>query len=150
MMTDFRFRRLVIGLLGFNTFLLCAFAGAGLVYVKLDMAPSAARLPLAGEQLAKEDRDGFQQALSNARKAVRDQTLAARQARIEAAAQMGEEHLDANALQASLDQARDAEYQIRKATEEAAVKFASALPLEARRRLAQGLLGREAPKPATK
>ncbi|MFT4182160.1 MAG: periplasmic heavy metal sensor [Rhizobium sp.] len=149
-MSDFNFRRLVIALLGLNTFLLCGLAGAGFFYLRHEAVPMIARLPLAGEQLTKDDRDALQLALNNARKAVRQQSLEARQARIEAAALMGEPTLDGVALAAALDRARDAEYAVRKATEAAAVDFARALPLDARRRLAEGLLGREAPRPATK
>lgn len=149
-MTEFTFRRLVVGLLGLNTFLLFAFAGAAFVFFKVEPSAVVNKLPLAGEQLSKGDMEAFQRALNDARRSARDQSLAARQARIEAAALMGEPTLDANALRGALDQARDAEYEVRKATEKAAVTFAASLPLDARRKLAEGLLAREAPKPATK
>lgn len=63
---------------------------------------------------------------------------------------MGAETLDPEALSAALERARKAEYEVRAATEMQAVEFARTLSLEARRRLAEGLLAREAPKPATK
>lgn len=149
-MNDLIFRRLSIALLGLNTFLLFAFAGAWIVYFNVHDLPVTNRLPLAGEQLKKQDLDGFQQALANARKEAHDQSLAARQARIEAAAFMGQPDLDIKALQDALERARNAEYEVRKALESTAVSFAAGLPLDARRRLAEGLLAREAPKPATK
>lgn len=38
-MTEFTFRRLVVGLLGLNTFLLFAFAGAAFVFFKVEPPP---------------------------------------------------------------------------------------------------------------
>ncbi|CDN52225.1 periplasmic heavy metal sensor [Neorhizobium galegae] len=149
-MTDIHFRRLVISLLALNTFLICALAGAGLVYLRTDPPAAVTRMPLAGEQLSKDDREAFQRAMNDARRTVRQTSLEARQARIEAAALMGEPELDAKALASALDRARRAEIAVRAATEDRAVEFAQGLPLEARRRLAEGLLAREAPRPATK
>ena len=149
-MTDSGFRRLVIILLVLNTFLVCALAGAGLAYLKTDPVSPVARMPLAGEQLAKDDRDAFQRALNEARRTHRQASLDARQARIEAAALMGEPELDAAALAKALERSRQAEFAVRAATEQRAVDFALGLPIDARRRLAEGLLAREAPRPATK
>ena len=149
-MTDINFRRLVISLLVLNTFLICAVAGAAIVYLKTDPPVAVARMPLAGEQLSKDDRDAFQRAMNDARRAARQTSLEARQARIEAAALMGEPELDVKNLASALERARRAELAVRAATEDRAVQFAQGLPLDARRRLAEGLLAREAPRPATK
>ena len=146
-MSETGFRRLVLGLLVLNLFLVSALAGAGLFYIKaLPPAPSG-RLPLAGEDLAHGDRVAFQKALSEARKSERDTKLAAQQARIEAAALMGQEVLDRAKLSDALARARAAEMAVRAATEEKAIDFVAGLPLEDRRRLAKGLIRREAPKP---
>jgi len=66
-MTDQNFRWIVVVLLVANTFLVCALAGAGFVYLRNDTAASAARMPLAGEQLPKAEREAFRQMLSDAR-----------------------------------------------------------------------------------
>ncbi|WP_332304481.1 periplasmic heavy metal sensor [Rhizobium sp. GR12] len=149
-MSDQNFRWIVVVLLVVNTFLVCAIAGAGFVYLKNDPAAVAARMPLAGEQLPKAEREAFRRSLSDARRTMRETSAEARQARIEAASLMGAETLDPEALSAALERARKAEYEVRAATELQAAEFARTLSLEARRRLAEGLLAREAPKPATK
>jgi uncharacterized membrane protein len=149
-MSDQNFRWIVVVLLVANTFLVCALAGAGFVYLRNDTAAAAARMPLAGEQLPKTERESFRRSLSDARRTMRETSAEARQARIEAASLMGAETLDPEALSAALERARKAEYEVRAATEMQAVEFARTLSLEARRRLAEGLLAREAPKPATK
>ncbi|MFK3780308.1 periplasmic heavy metal sensor [Agrobacterium sp. NPDC089420] len=149
-MSEQNFRWLAIILLSVNTFLVCAFAGAGYVYLKNDTAAALSRMPLAGEQLPKAEKEAFQRSLNDARKTVRETTIEARQARIEAASLMGAENFDAAALSAALERARKAEYAVRTATEQQAVEFSRTLSLEARRKLAEGLLAREAPKPATK
>jgi len=149
-MSDQNFRWIVVVLLVANTFLVCALAGAGFVYLRNDPAAAAARMPLAGEQLPTTEREAFRRSLSDARRTMRETSAEARQARIEAASLMGAETLDPEALSAALERARKAEYEVRAATEMQAVEFARTLSLEARRRLAEGLLAREAPKPATK
>ena len=149
-MSDQNFRWIVVVLLVANTFLVCALAGAGFVYLRNGPAAAAARMPLAGEQLPKTEREAFRRSLSDARRTMRETSAEARQARIEAASLMGAETLDPEALSAALERARKAEYEVRAATEMQAVEFARTLSLEARRRLAEGLLAREAPKPATK
>ncbi|OLP62464.1 hypothetical protein BJF93_22670 [Xaviernesmea oryzae] len=146
-MTDKGFRRLVLGLLVLNTFLVCALAGAGLFYVTRTPSAPVGRLPLAGEDLPAANRADFQKALSDARKAERPQVLAGQQARIEAAALMGQETLDRDRLAAALARAREAEFAVRAATEARAIDFVAALSLEERQRLAQGLIRREAPRP---
>ncbi|MCZ7447927.1 periplasmic heavy metal sensor [Agrobacterium rhizogenes] len=149
-MTDQNFRWIVVVLLVANTFLVCALTGAGFVYLRNDTAASTSRMPLAGEQLPKAEREAFRQALSDARKPMRETSAEARQARIEAASLMGADTLDAKALSDALERARKAEYEVRAAVEIQAVESARTLSLDARRRLAEGLLSREAPKPATK
>ncbi|WP_377295807.1 periplasmic heavy metal sensor [Rhizobium sp. SGZ-381] len=149
-MNETRFRRLAVGLLLANTFLLCALAGAGAVYLNARGAAPLTRMPLAGEQLPSDVRGDFQKALSDARREVRSTVQEARQARVEAAALMGKPVLDAQALSDALERARDAEMAVRAATEKRAVDFAAGLTLDERRRLADGLVQREAPRPATK
>ncbi len=149
-MNETSFRRLTVGLLLANTFLLCALAGAGAVYLSGRDAAPPSRMPLAGEQLPGDARAAFQKALSDARREVRLTVQEARQARVEAAALMGKPVLDAQALSDALERARDAEMAVRAATEKRAVEFAQNLSLEERRRLVDGLVQREAPRPATK
>ncbi|TZG34131.1 periplasmic heavy metal sensor [Agrobacterium sp. B1(2019)] len=149
-MTDQNFRWIVAVLLVVNTFFVCALAGAGFVYLSKDTSASASRMPLAGEQLPQAERQAFRRVLSDARKPMRETSAEARQARIEAASLMGADTLDTNALSDALERARKAEYAVRAAVELQAVEFARTLSLDARRRLAEGLLSREAPKPATK
>jgi uncharacterized membrane protein len=149
-MNETSFRRLTVGLLLANTFLVCALAGAGAVYLSGRDAVLPSRMPLAGEQLPGDVRAAFQKALSDARREVRLTVQEARQARVEAAALMGKPVLDAQALSDALERARDAEMAVRAATEKRAVEFAQNLSLEERRRLADGLVQREAPRPATK
>lgn len=149
-MTDQSFRRLVLGLLVVNTFLLTAVVGGGLFYLSGEKRQTAQRLPLAGEQLPGKERQALQQALAEARRAVRSTQLEARQARVEAAALMGKPEFDAAALSEALTRARTAEMAVRAAVEARAVEFAATLSVDERRRLADGLIGREAPRPATK
>lgn len=149
-MNETSFRRLTVGLLLANTFLVCALAGAGAVYLSGRDAAAPSRMPLAGEQLPGNVRADFQKALSDARREVRLTVQEARQARVEAAALMGKPVLDAQALSDALERARDAEMAVRAATEKRAVEFAQGLSLDERRRLADGLVQREAPRPATK
>lgn len=149
-MTDQSFRRLVLGLLVVNTFLLTAVVGGGLFYLSGEKRQTAQRLPLAGEQLPGKQRQALQQALADARRAVRSTQLEARQARVEAAALMGKPDFDPAALSDALARARAAEMAVRAAVEARAVEFASTLSVDERRRLADGLIGREAPRPATK
>lgn len=149
-MTDSGFRRLAIGLLLANTFLLCALVGGGFVYLYHSDTPPPGRLPLAGEQLPSRTRADFQKALAEARREVRSTVLQGRQARVEAAALLGKPELDAEALADALEQARDAETAVRAAVEKRAVDFVATLSLDERRRLADGLIGREAPRSATK
>jgi uncharacterized membrane protein len=149
-MTDSFYRRLVLGLLFLNTFLLAAVIGGGVFYLSGETRPSAQRLPLAGEQLPGAERQALQKALAEARRAVRSTQLEARQARVEAAALMGKPDFDAAALSEALTRARTAEMAVRAAVEARAVEFAATLSVDERRRLADGLIGREAPRPATK
>ncbi len=149
-MTDQSFRRLVLGLLVVNTFLLTAVVGGGLFYLSGEKRQTAQRLPLAGEQLPGKQRQALQQALADARRAVRSTQLEARQARVEAAALMGKPDFDPAALSDALARARAAEMAVRAAVEARAVEFAATLSVDERRRLADGLIGREAPRPATK
>ncbi|MGE6740919.1 periplasmic heavy metal sensor [Allorhizobium pseudoryzae] len=149
-MTDQSFRRLVLGLLVVNTFLLAAVIGGGAFYLSGETRQTAQRLPLAGEQLPATQRKALQQALTEARRAVRSTQLEARQARVEAAALMGKPDFDAAALSDALARARTAEMAVRAAVEARAVAFAATLSTDERRRLADGLIGREAPRPATK
>lgn len=149
-MTDQSFRRLVLGLLVVNTFLLTAVIGGGVYYLSGETRQTAQRLPLAGEQLAGKQRQALQQALAEARRAVRSTQLEARQARVEAAALMGKPDFDPAALSDALARARAAEMAVRAAVEARAVEFAATLSTDERRRLADGLIGREAPRPATK
>ncbi|MDO1581382.1 periplasmic heavy metal sensor [Rhizobium oryzicola] len=149
-MTETGFKRLAIGLLILNTFLICAIAGAGFFYLYDRSAAPPARLPLAGEQLSSKLKTDFQKALNDARRDVRSTSLEARQARVEAAALMGKPDLDADALADALKRARDAEFAVRAATEQKAVDFVKGLSIDERRRLADGLIQREAPRPATK
>lgn len=149
-MTEQFTRRLVLGLLALNTFLLAAVIGGGVFYLSGETQQSAQRLPLAGEQLPGKERQALQQALAEARRAVRSTQLEARQARVEAAALMGKPEFDAAALSEALTRARTAEMAVRAAVEARAVEFAATLSVDERRRLADGLIGREAPRPATK
>lgn len=149
-MTEQGFKRLAIGLLVLNTFMICAIAGAGFFYLYSNVSNSPSRLPLAGEQLPSKLRREFQKALNDARRDVRSTGLEARQARIEAAALMGKPDLDGVALADALKRARDAEYAVRAATEQRAIEFVAGLSIDERRRLAEGLIQREAPPPATK
>jgi uncharacterized membrane protein len=150
-MSEQGFKRLAIGLLFLNTFLICALAGAGFFYVYGNVSTSPSRLPLAGEQLPSKLRSEFQKALDNARRDVRSTGLEARQARTEAAALIGKPDLDRVALADALKRAREAEYAVRAATEEQAIDFVTNLSVDERRRLADGLIQREAPpRPATK
>jgi|GEM_PF-896962 uncharacterized membrane protein len=146
-MTEQGYRRLVIGLLAFNTFLIAAIFGGGLFYLYGDTRQPPSRLPLAGEQLPGKQRGELQKALAEARRDVRSVSLEARQARVEAAALMGKPDLDAIALRDALKRAREAELAVRAATEERAISFATGLSLDERRRLADGLVQREAPRP---
>ncbi|MGG7518152.1 periplasmic heavy metal sensor [Allorhizobium undicola] len=146
-MTDYGFRRLVLGLLFFNTFLICGLAGAGFVYVRQDPPAASPRLPLAGEDLPAAERKALQAALAEEGKAMRPTSLEGRQARTEAAALLGQAQLDPAALAAALERARTAEVAVRAALERKALEFAAGLTLEQRRRLAQGLIAREAPRP---
>lgn len=150
-MSDTGFRRLTIGLLALNSFLLAAIFGGALFYLYGDLRQNPSRLPLAGEQLPARERTEFQKALAQARREVRPLQLEARQARVEAAALMGKPELDTAALADALKRAREAEASVRAAAEARAVAFVSELPVDERRRLADALIGREAPKPpATK
>lgn len=145
-MIELSFRRIVVGLLALNTFLLAAVLGGAGFYLYGNTSQPPSRLPLAGEQLPTKERDAFQKALADARRELRPVQLEARQARVEAAALLGKPELDAKALSDALKHARDAEIAVRAAAEESAIRFASNLPLEQRRRLADALIGREAPK----
>lgn len=150
-MTEQGFKRLAIGLLVLNTFLICALAGAGFFYLYGTVSTQPSRLPLAGEQLPSKLRSEFQEALNTARRDVRSVGLEARQARAEAAALMGKPVLDKVAMADALKHARDAEYAVRAATEQKAIDFVANLSVDERRRLADGLIQREAPpRPATK
>ncbi|ACM38399.1 MULTISPECIES: periplasmic heavy metal sensor [Rhizobium/Agrobacterium group] len=149
-MTEHGFKRLAIGLLVLNTFLICALAGAGFFYLYDTATIPPSRLPLAGEQLPSKLRGEFQKALNDARRDVRSTGLEARQARVEAAALMGKPELDGVALADALKRAREAEYAVRAATEQKAIDFVASLSVDERRRLADGLIQREAPRPATK
>ncbi|MDQ0456401.1 periplasmic heavy metal sensor [Rhizobium paknamense] len=150
-MTESGFRRLVLGLLVFNTFLISALAGAGIFYIQQDPPLPVSRLPLAGEQLSGDDKTAFQGALADERRKLRSLGLEARQARIEAASLMGQPDLNKVALADALKRARDAELALRQGVEQRAVDFVANLTLDQRRRLSEGLIEREAPKPpATK
>lgn len=149
-MTEIFYRRLVLGLLFLNTFLLAAVIGGGVYYLSGEPRQSPQRLPLAGEQLPGKQRQALQQALAEARRALRSTQLEARQARVEAAALMGKPDFDAATLSEALTRARTAEMAVRAAVEARAVAFAATLSVDERRRLADGLIGREAPRPATK
>lgn len=92
-MSDQNFRWIVVVLLVANTFLVCALAGAGFVYLRNDPAAAAARMPLAGEQLPKTEREAFRRSLSDARRTMRETSAEARRARIEAASLMGQKRL---------------------------------------------------------
>lgn len=150
-MTGLAHHRLLIGLAALNTFLIAAIFGAGLFYLYGNTRQPPSRLPLAGEQLPGKQRAELQKALADARRDVRSLVLEARQARVEAAALMGKPEFDAVALADALKRAREAEFAVREATEARAIAFAATLSVDERRRLADGLIQREAPRlPATK
>ncbi|MCO5730993.1 periplasmic heavy metal sensor [Rhizobium sp. SSA_523] len=150
-MTETGYRRLVLGLLVLNTFLMGALAGGGLFYLSGTARQTGQRLPLAGEQLPAAERQALQKALSETRRALRSTQLEARQARVEAAGLMGKPDFDQAALLDALSRARRAESAVRAAVEARALQFAAGLSVDERRRLADGLIEREAPRmPAPK
>lgn len=149
-MTETGFRRLTIALLVLNLFVACVLVGGGITFLTATPPGPVPRLPLAGEQLPSADREAFQAALNETRRALRSTGLEARQARIEAAALLGEPQVDKTAIGDALKRARDAETALRAALEQRAIDFVAGLPLDDRRQLAEGLIAREVPAPAKK
>ncbi|MDR3496738.1 MAG: periplasmic heavy metal sensor [Ancalomicrobiaceae bacterium] len=145
-MSERGFRWLVVSLLVLNVFLLGALLGGGVTWITSSAKPLA-RLPLAGELLPQKDRVELTKALAETRRAARDTVLEGRQAQIDAASLLGQPTLDPSALSTALERARNAELAVRAAVEQRAVEVAASLPLDARRRLAEGLLQRFVPRP---
>jgi uncharacterized membrane protein len=149
-MSEARFRWFVIGLLVLNLFFVGAVAGGAVMWVR-QAGEVQARWPLAGEDLPDKDRAAFRAALNETRRAAHDTILESQQGRIDAASLLGQPTLDQAALSAALAQTRNADVAVRALVEQRAVAFAATLPVEERRRLAEGLVRREAPKaPASK
>jgi uncharacterized membrane protein len=149
-MSEVRFRTLVIALAVLNIFVISALAGAVFTLVtKAEPQPSL--MPLAGERLPQTERQAFQRALGDARRAARETRIEGQQAKLDVASILGQPTLDQTALTAALAKARQDDFAMREKIETKAVEFVATLPLDDRRLLAQGLLARIAPKPpATK
>jgi uncharacterized membrane protein len=122
-----------------NIFLLGAVSG-GAAWVnfghKMILAGS---LRVAGAELAADQRRAFRTALRQARASVADRAAAARDARGRAADLLRQPQVDQNALNATLDEARSAEFAVRTSIEKRAVEFVSTLPPDSRAHLADAI-----------
>ena len=141
--------RLVAASLVLNVFLIGAVAGgAGWLLGRSNPGYS---LESAGGRLPADDRKAFRQALREVRRESRQIILDGQQARREAANLLQQPTLDATALAAALERARNADVTVRTRLEQRIIEFAASSPLEDRRLLAEGLLrhiGRQRPIPA--
>lgn len=149
-MSEGRFRTLVVIILAFNVFFLCLVAGGAAVWLYQVREAPVKQLPLAAEFLPEKSRKAFEKVLSEAYRAQRTTSLDAKQARIDAAALIGKPILDVAALKAALAKARDDDFATRGVVEDRASDFVATLTVEQRQLLAQGLMQRLAPKPASK
>lgn len=141
--------RLFAASLVLNVFLIGAVAGgAGWLIGRSGAGHS---LEAAGGQLPADDRKAFRQAMREVRRESRAVILDGQQARREAANLLQQPTLDAAALAAALERARNADATIRTRLEQRIVEFAASSSPEDRRLLADALLrhaGRQQPPPA--
>jgi uncharacterized membrane protein len=141
--------RLVAASLVLNVFLIGALAGgAGWLIGRSNPGYS---LESAGGQLPGNDRKAFRRALREVRRESRAVILDGQQARRDAAGLLQQPTLDAKALAAALERARNADVTIRTRLEQRIVDFAASSSLEDRKLLADALLrhvGRQRPPPA--
>jgi len=130
--------RLVAASLVLNVFLIGAVAGgAGWLIGRSNPGYS---LESAGGRLPADDRKAFRQALREVRRELRQVILDGQQARRDAAALLQQPTLDANALAAALERARNADATIRARLEQRIVEFAAASSPQDRSLLAEALL----------
>lgn len=134
-----------------NIFLIGAVIGGATLLKTRYPRIMAGAFHVAGAELPANERHGFRAALRDTRRQSMPLTLAARQARQDAADLLQQPVVDQAAVSAALARARAADFALRVRLEERALAFAAALPPADRARLAQGLLrrpGRIARRPA--
>lgn len=130
--------RLVAASLVLNVFLIGALAGgAGWLIGRSNPGYS---LEAAGGQLPASDRKAFRQALRDVRRESRQVIVEGQQARRDAAEILQQPTLDAAALAAALERARNSDATIRTKLEQRIVEFAASSSLDDRRLLAEALL----------
>lgn len=124
-----------------NVFLAGALAG-GAVWIRSGKSGQGYSLETAGGRLPEQDRSVFREALRDVRRESRQVILDGQQARREAADLLRQPVLDAKALSAALERARNADLTVRMRLEQRIVEFATASSAEGRRVLAEGLTRR--------
>lgn len=124
-----------------NVFLAGALAG-GAVWIRSGKSGQGYSLETAGGRLPEQDRSVFREALRDVRRESRQVILDGQQARREAADLLRQPVLDATALSAALERARNADVTVRMRLEQRIVEFAAASSAEGRRVLAEGLIRR--------
>ncbi|WP_448950383.1 periplasmic heavy metal sensor [Labrys neptuniae] len=121
-----------------NIFLAGAIAG-GLFLIETRKHAPRASLQTLGEQLPLPGRGAFRQSLRQARQEAHQTILDGQQARRDAAALLRQPTLDATALLAALERARNADVALRAKLEQRIVEFAATSSPADRAVLAEGL-----------
>lgn len=132
-------RVLVIASVVLNVFLAGAFAG-GAVWLRNAKAGAGYSLETAGGRLPEQDRKVFRKALRQVRMDSRQTILDGQQARQEAADLLQQPVVDAAALSAALERARNADVTLRTRLEQAIVDFAANTSPQNRSVLASALM----------
>jgi uncharacterized membrane protein len=108
---------------------------------------SAGSLRIAGSELPMAERRPFRQALREARRSMHPAIIQARAAKARAADLLRQPAVDQGAVNAALDEARNADMAVRAAVERRAVAYAATLPTADRGTLADAMTRRAAKAP---
>lgn len=108
-------------------------------YAEVPAAIRGGRLRAAGDQLGPQQQAAYRQALRKVVIENQSTAMAARMARARAAAAFTAPEFDRIAVQMALDEARSADFAIRKNAEQAVLDVAATLPPDQRLLLAEGL-----------
>lgn len=126
-----------------NLFILGAAAGAWFWRTTPEASQRSEQgIAAAAQHLKPPLRQAFRQALADARRDVRSESQAAREARDKLAGLLKAEDLDRQAINATLEVTRTADLKVRARVEEAVIDFAERLDPQNRAALVEGLASR--------
>lgn len=125
-----------------NVFLIGALGGGAARLNYGSRMIAAGSLRVAGSELPDDQARAFRKFLRQARAGASEHVEQSRRARAMAAELLKAPDVDQSTLETTLEKGREADFLVRAAVEDAAVQFASTLPLELRTQLAEAIAER--------